>query len=64
MMNQCQIYSAVFSRHLGERHFMKSVTSSLITRKSTGFTSTLRGLFVALFVLGFGPNLEAVITLV
>ena len=42
---------------------MKSVTSSLITRKSTGFTSTLRGLVVALLVLGFGPNLKAVVTL-
>ena len=42
---------------------MKSLISSLITRKPTGFTSTLRGLFVALIVLGFGPNLDAGVTL-
>ena len=38
---------------------MKSIISSQIVRKSTGFTSTLRSLFVTLIVLGFSPHLEA-----
>ena len=42
---------------------MKSLISSLRTRKSTGFVSTLHGLFLALIVLGFGPILEARVTL-
>ena len=42
---------------------MKSLISSLITRRSTAFISTLHGLFLVLIVLGFGPNLEARVTL-
>ena len=42
---------------------MKSLISSLIMRRSTAFISTLHGLFLVLIVLGFGPNLEARVTL-